>query len=175
MQREWLNAAGAIVAAAILWFVSASTTSACPACFLYGHGFKLPHPHTLSLAVAVVAAREQGLMFPADPPASRRPVEIELDRFADAAFGVVGKGRASHCVGFDVVLVDQPAVYRIEKLPGLIRVSRQTGAQHQSASTLLVTTTPVIRAIARGELSITMAIELEVLKVERQRQRAALP
>ncbi|MCP4505084.1 MAG: hypothetical protein GY826_01655, partial [Fuerstiella sp.] len=133
---------------------------------LDGAGFKLAHAHALSIAVAVVTARQQGLMFPADPRATTRPIEIELDLFADAAFGVVGKEPASQCVGFDVLLVDQPAVYRIEKLPGLIRVSRKTGQQHLSASTLLVTATPVIRAIARGELSVAMAIEFGVLELE---------
>ncbi len=168
MKCEWSNTALAVILAMIISFIPVPSADACPGCFLDGDAFTLCHSHALSIAVAVITAREHGLMAPPDPPGRQRPIEFELDRFADSIFNFGGQAPVAHTAGVDVVLVDGPAHYRIEKLPGLTRVSKQADPRHRSSSTLLVTATPVIRAIARGELSITMAIELGVLEVEGQ-------
>jgi hypothetical protein len=116
--------------------------------------------HALSISVAVVAACERGFLFLNDPPDHPGPIEIDLKRFADAAFGVVGKRATAKAGGIQVVLVDDPALYVIHKLPGLTRVSKQIVCRHRPPAA------PVIRAIAQGDLSMAIALELDVLEVK---------
>jgi hypothetical protein len=175
MKGDTMKTAGSIVAVAVLWFIVTSAAVACPACVLDSGCFKLPHAHALSIAVAVVAARERGFLFPDDPPDHQRPMEIELNRFADAAFGVVGRRATAQAGGIQVVLVDEPALYMINKLPGLTVVSKQIVCPRRTPAVRVVTASPVIRAIAQGDLSLALAVELNVLEVEVVVPAAHLP
>ena len=139
---------------------------ACPACVLDSGCFQLSHSHALSIAVAVVAAREQGLLFPDGPRDHQRPMEIELNRFADSAFDVAGKRATAQPGGLHVILVDEPALYVINKRSGLTSVSKHIVCSRRLPAVRVVTVSPVIRAIAQGDLSLAMAIELNVLEVE---------
>jgi hypothetical protein len=160
------NTTRAIVAAAVVWSVLTSATIACPVCVLDGRGFKLPHARALVVAVAVVAAHDDGFLFVDDPSTHQRPIEFELHRFADAVFGPAGVRSATDTGGFDIILVDQAAHYQIGRLPGSNAVSQQISARHRRASALLLTATPVIRAISRGELTVAMAINSGILEVD---------
>lgn len=150
------------------WFAAtlaqAQFSVACPVCVAMGDPFQLPHPHALRIAVATRAAMDGGLLQ--DARASEAAaLDAAMLRVANHQFGNRSAQRVAK-VQVDILLVDEPALYRIELRGIVARVFPLQGERHRAADVRLVTTRAAIESLARGQLTIAEGIRLGLIEIE---------
>jgi len=137
---------------------------ACPVCVSMGDPFQLPHPHTLRIAVATRAAMDRGVL-----PEPRAGESVALDaallRVANLQLSNWPADRLA-AVDMDILLVDEPALYRVELRGIVARVFPLHGERHRPAQVRLVTTRPAIESLARGQLTIPEGIHHGLIELE---------
>lgn len=137
---------------------------ACPVCVSMGDPFQLPHPHALRIAVATRAAMDRGVL-PEPRAGESVALKAALLRVANHQLSNRPANRAA-AVDLDILLVDEPVLYRVELRGIVARVFPLHGERHRPAQVRLVATRPVIESLARGQLTIPEGIHHGLIELE---------
>lgn len=137
---------------------------ACPVCVSVGDPFQLPHPHALRISVATRKAIDRGELRDVRTRESAA-LDAVMFRVANHQFGN-GIARPGGASIVDVLLVDEPALYRIELRGITSRVVALQGERHRAADVRLVTTRAALESLARGEITIREGIRLGLIEIE---------
>ena len=155
-----------VFAATLSLCLASNGVTACPVCVTFGDPFKLPHPHALRIAVATREARDKGIL----PAATTKPkgantLQADMIRFAEHYFRS-DRLKTRGPIIVDVLLVDEPALYRIEAARGRLQVYSLGAVKHREANACLVTTSFAVTSLGRLELTAAEAVHHGLLEIE---------
>ena len=156
----------ALLAVSLCFGLGVGTSSACAICVTIGDPFKLPHPHAIRIVVASRNAQDEGILRSVTTESQgTKSLEADTIRFANNYFGAPQSGTHGPLL-VDILLVDEPALYRIEVVRSQIHVERLSKGKHRAAQVRLVTTTSVIASLGRFDLTVAEAVKQGLLEVE---------
>jgi hypothetical protein len=161
---------GAVLLA--LAIAGSGASQACPSCLSIGDPFRVPHPHSIRIAVATRNAIEAGVLK-SQKDRLHVPLILDLTRLAahqiESFQRETGSEPGNRPIRITLLIVDRSLAFCIERRGQFVRVFPFILELPLQSDAMIVTSRAVVAALADLEMTIAEAESLKLLEIEGER------